>query len=656
MTQSKLANVLRRSHSLAAVGSCQEDKEVVGPNSPLVPAKTDQTTNNTDSGTTLPTIDHESALGAEYKIDRTLGAGNFASVSLVVAKKTGLRYACKMIDAKQAPMDPWQEVTIMQQLSHANVLSCIDALESNGHIYIVMRLGTLTYTAPELLDAKVLGRGVDLKLADMWSVGATAFVVLTKKLPFRPGKNLAENILTAAVPYGIKSLDRHPSAAKAWLQCLLERDICKRLTADRALKHPWLATDASVHEAAHKALTAVNQRKQGATNSPSRALSSGSSVVSTTDGAHSLAPPPIATDNHHTKLASLVDDVIRHKHWKSLVVLAADAKSRIKGARVDVKTLMSEISEKVRSHSYATVGAFVAAFEAIMIDCDKGFGRRSQVYDKVLAVYQLVQHKLVEYALIHTGRAPHPNAPLPKNAVVSGQGTEANASTHVAPSTMATSVSSSLSPAVNHPQRPELPTKIAAVSMAPLSQPVASALVSATARNQPVPVSNITTRAFSPLTSTIPTIPHSAVASDTESAPMRTNLTPAALVSYLDLAGVSPRSTLDVAFSTANGTSDPELSAADANFAMNAAEANDPAATVHDSDLGVSSIRIAKKSRVDSAVGETIERVTKQVEDGHAPISLESVAAVADGEAAEDTAALSGNSGTRKRRHDAHFE
>merc|ERR1719230_1130672 len=103
------------------------------------------------------------------------------------------------------------------------------------NIKMKVSCGTLSYVAPEVLDQNYTSQ------CDLWSLGVIAFILLSGYMPFSG----AEGEQAASILKGSYKLKPHkwnnvsPEALK-FVQCLLQVDPERRLTADTALNHPWL--------------------------------------------------------------------------------------------------------------------------------------------------------------------------------------------------------------------------------------------------------------------------------------------------------------------------------------------------------------------------------------------------------------------------------
>jgi predicted Ser/Thr protein kinase len=103
-----------------------------------------------------------------------------------------------------------------------------------GH-YCKSACGTVAYAAPELINREFYNQSVD-----MWSVGVSVYVLLTKKFPF-PGANndqIIEKLNHSAVDYS--DFRNFSPDAEDFVRKLMERDPQKRMTASEALHHSWL--------------------------------------------------------------------------------------------------------------------------------------------------------------------------------------------------------------------------------------------------------------------------------------------------------------------------------------------------------------------------------------------------------------------------------
>jgi calcium-dependent protein kinase len=95
--------------------------------------------------------------------------------------------------------------------------------------------GTLAYMAPEVLTGSY-----DLK-CDLWSVGIIAFILLMGYMPFTG----SDDEIRAAITSGQYRIDQTrwqnlSENSRGFVQSLLVTDPDQRLSAEQALKHPWI--------------------------------------------------------------------------------------------------------------------------------------------------------------------------------------------------------------------------------------------------------------------------------------------------------------------------------------------------------------------------------------------------------------------------------
>ena len=93
-------------------------------------------------------------------------------------------------------------------------------------------MGSTYYIAPEVLNQKY-----DFK-CDLWSIGVIMYVLLTKKVPFQ-GTNdeqLRKNIKKKSSKYIKKPVLIYSQYVQELLDHLLEKDVSKRINAEKALK------------------------------------------------------------------------------------------------------------------------------------------------------------------------------------------------------------------------------------------------------------------------------------------------------------------------------------------------------------------------------------------------------------------------------------
>ena len=112
--------------------------------------------------------------------------------------------------------------------------------------------GTPGYVAPEILKNK----GYDSGAVDMWSTGVILYIMLCGFPPFHEEElpALFDQILKGRYDFPSPWWDHISPDGKAIVEALLTLDPKKRLTAENALKHPWMLnnSDAPLNNGALK--------------------------------------------------------------------------------------------------------------------------------------------------------------------------------------------------------------------------------------------------------------------------------------------------------------------------------------------------------------------------------------------------------------------
>lgn len=109
--------------------------------------------------------------------------------------------------------------------------------------------GTLAYVAPEVITGKYdLQQSQDSpvnysNLVDIWSLGCLVYVLLTSHLPFngRTQTQMFQKIKSGEFHESPLNSYKVSEEGRDFLKCCLQVDPRQRMTADEALKHPWLA-------------------------------------------------------------------------------------------------------------------------------------------------------------------------------------------------------------------------------------------------------------------------------------------------------------------------------------------------------------------------------------------------------------------------------
>lgn len=111
-----------------------------------------------------------------------------------------------------------------------------------GEEKLVTSCGSPGYVAPEVLTEDTYTNAVD-----MWSVGVIVYILLSGYPPFyddSPPK-IFKKITEVKYDFDDPAWDGISDVAKDLIRKLLVKDPAERLTASAALKHPWLAGEAS---------------------------------------------------------------------------------------------------------------------------------------------------------------------------------------------------------------------------------------------------------------------------------------------------------------------------------------------------------------------------------------------------------------------------
>eukprot|EP00177_Eucheuma_denticulatum_P002386 GFKZ01004276.1.p1 GENE.GFKZ01004276.1~~GFKZ01004276.1.p1 ORF type:complete len:428 (+),score=64.82 GFKZ01004276.1:352-1635(+) len=103
-------------------------------------------------------------------------------------------------------------------------------------------VGTSFYIAPEIIQRKGYGQGVDL-----WACGVLLYITLTGQFPFcgQDEQEYYESVVKQPLEFPEEDWKHVSEDAKDFIAGLLEKDPVKRLNAREALKHRWV-TDRSI--------------------------------------------------------------------------------------------------------------------------------------------------------------------------------------------------------------------------------------------------------------------------------------------------------------------------------------------------------------------------------------------------------------------------
>mmetsp|Transcript_67753 Transcript_67753/g.124694 ORF Transcript_67753/g.124694 Transcript_67753/m.124694 type:complete len:540 (+) Transcript_67753:57-1676(+) len=101
---------------------------------------------------------------------------------------------------------------------------------------MALSCGTLAYVAPEVLDKSYTSQ------CDLWSLGVVIFILLVGYMPFSGSEaHQVQMIKTAKYTIKKEPWAKVTQQASEFVAKLLVADPKKRMNADQALKHPWIA-------------------------------------------------------------------------------------------------------------------------------------------------------------------------------------------------------------------------------------------------------------------------------------------------------------------------------------------------------------------------------------------------------------------------------
>jgi len=112
--------------------------------------------------------------------------------------------------------------------------------------------GTPQYLAPEVLISRVRGDGSYGFEVDMWALGVILYILLSGCPPFSPertDKSLIRQVCDGDYSFPKSKWASVDESAIDLVEKLMTVDISKRLTAEKALNHPWLSDQENTERA-----------------------------------------------------------------------------------------------------------------------------------------------------------------------------------------------------------------------------------------------------------------------------------------------------------------------------------------------------------------------------------------------------------------------
>ena len=173
-------------------------------------------------------------------VTELLVGGNILSIHDLYAQKVAFAQvvcALEYVHSKNiAHRDIKCENTLMDnegtvKLCDFGISECIDV---NAKLTSHLMKGTPTYCAPEVFSSNPY----DLRIADIWSLGVTLYVMMFGKLPF-VGKNIFDLEKTINSTEPMYPLDADPDLV-VLLKGILTKDPTKRYTIADIWANPWM--------------------------------------------------------------------------------------------------------------------------------------------------------------------------------------------------------------------------------------------------------------------------------------------------------------------------------------------------------------------------------------------------------------------------------
>lgn len=174
-------------------------------------------------------------------LDRLTGVSFFSERQAQVYAKQVLQAIEHLHSQKIAHRDVKLENIMLDSDDDEAVLKLVDfgfAKRETSHNCFKTMLGTQAYCSIEILQGKVYSKAVDV-----WSSGVVLFMLLAGYQPFRGEDDdaVARQILSGKVIYDDKFWAKISDSAKDLINGMIHVNVAERLTASKALAHPWFS-------------------------------------------------------------------------------------------------------------------------------------------------------------------------------------------------------------------------------------------------------------------------------------------------------------------------------------------------------------------------------------------------------------------------------
>jgi len=135
-----------------------------------------------------------------------------------------------------------QNIVLMSEFPNCEIKLCDLEVSRviQEHEQIREIIGTPDYVAPEILAYEPISLA-----ADIWSLGVTAYALLTGFSPFggETDQETLRNIASAALDFPAELFEGVSDEAKEFITACLHRNPRCRPTVEQCLQHPWIARD-----------------------------------------------------------------------------------------------------------------------------------------------------------------------------------------------------------------------------------------------------------------------------------------------------------------------------------------------------------------------------------------------------------------------------